>query len=121
MEYCYHIWGESSSTLLLDSVEAKAKRLINCPILSNSLDPLSLRDDIGAQSLYYRYYKGMCSRQLTSHIPQPLRRPRKTRGALLSHEYCVNVGDSRFTRCGASFFPATSVSVSYTHLRAHET
>ena len=109
MEYCSHIWGGSGSTLLLDRVEAKAKRLINCPILSDSLDPLSLRRDVGALSLFYRYYNGRCSRELTSRIPPPLRRPRNTRGALFSHENCVNIGDSRITRCGTSFFPATSV------------
>src|SRR5678816_391269 len=55
LEYCSHIWGGSGSTLLLDRVESKAKRLINCPLLSNSIDPLSLRRDVGALSLFYRY------------------------------------------------------------------
>src|SRR5678816_2221874 len=55
MEYCSHIWGGSGFTRLLDRVESKAKRLINCPVLSSSLDPLSLRRDVGALSLFYRY------------------------------------------------------------------
>lgn len=109
MEYCSHIWGGSGSTLLLDRVESKAKRLINCPLLSNSLDPLSLRRDVGALSLFYRYYNGKCSRELSSRIPPPLRRPRSTRGALLAHDFCVNIGNPRIVRCGASFFPATSL------------
>jgi hypothetical protein len=109
MEYCSHIWGGSGSSSLLDRVESKAKRLINCPLLSNSLDPLSLRRDVGALSLFYRYYNGRCSRELASRIPPPLRRPRCTRGALLSHQFCVDVGNPRLARCGTSFFPATSI------------
>ena len=109
MEYCSHIWGGSGSSSLLDRVESKAIRLINCPLLSNSLDPLSLRRDVGALSLFYRYYNGRCSRELASHTTPPLRRPRCIRGDLLSHEFCVDEGNPRLARCGASFFPATSV------------
>src|SRR5678816_3858491 len=35
MEYCSHIWGGSGFTRLLDRVESKAKRLINCSVLSS--------------------------------------------------------------------------------------
>src|SRR5678815_3678926 len=38
MEHCSHIWGASGFTRLLDRVESKAKRLINCSTLSSSLD-----------------------------------------------------------------------------------
>ncbi|KAL7648516.1 UNVERIFIED_CONTAM: hypothetical protein RMT77_000422 [Armadillidium vulgare] len=109
MEYCSHIWGGSGFTRLLDRVESKAKRLINSPTLSNSLDSLSLRSDVGALSLFYRYYSGKCSRELSTHVPPPLRRPRRTRGAMSAHQFCVDIGNSRLFRCGASFFPATSV------------
>ena len=101
--------GGSGSSTLLDRVESKAKRLINSPLLSNSLDPLLLRRDLGALSLFYRYYNGKCSRELAFLIPPPLRRLRCTRGALLSHQFCVDVGNPRLARCGASFFAATSV------------
>src|SRR5678816_4058635 len=46
MEYCSHIWGGSGFTRLLDMVESKAKRLLNCPVLSSSLDPLPLLRDV---------------------------------------------------------------------------
>ena len=101
--------GGSGSTFLLDRIEFKAKRVKNCQLLSNSLDPLSLRRDVGALSLFYRFYNGSCSREMTSSIPPPLSRPRSTRGAMLSHEFCVNVGNPSLARCGDSFFPATSV------------
>src|SRR5678815_3510703 len=63
MEYYSHIWGGSGFTRLLDRVESKAKRLINCSVLSSSLDPISLRRDVGALSLFYRYRSGRCSRE----------------------------------------------------------
>ncbi|KAL7638167.1 UNVERIFIED_CONTAM: hypothetical protein RMT77_011792 [Armadillidium vulgare] len=109
MEYCSHIWGCSGSSSILERVESKAKRLINCPLLSNTLDPLSLRHDVGALSLFYRYYNGRCSRELDSRIPPPLRRPRCTRGSLLSHQFCVEVENPRLASCGTSFFPAASI------------
>src|SRR5678815_4901607 len=109
MEYCSHIWGGSGFTRLLDRVVSKAKRLINCLALSSSLDPLSLRRDVGAFSLFYRYSSGRCSRELTTRVPPPLRRPRSTMGLVSAHEFCVDIGNSRLVRCGASFLPATSI------------
>src|SRR6201990_2143322 len=109
MEYCSHICSGSGFTRLLDRVESKAKRLINCSALTNSLDPLYMRRGVGALSLFYRYYSGKCWWDLSTRIPPPLRRPRSTRGALSAHKFCVDIGNSRIVRCGASFFPATSV------------
>ncbi|KAL7645007.1 UNVERIFIED_CONTAM: hypothetical protein RMT77_004831 [Armadillidium vulgare] len=109
MEYCSHICGGSGFTSLLDKVESKAKRLINCSALSNSLDSLSLRRDVGSLSLLYRYYSGKCSRELSTRVPPPLRRPRSTRGALSAHQFCVDIGNSRLVSCGAYFFPAIFV------------
>src|SRR5678816_1204109 len=69
MEYCSHICGGSGFTQILDRVESKAKWLINCSVLSTSLDPLSLRRDVVALSLFYRYRSGSCSREITTLIP----------------------------------------------------
>ena len=110
MEYCYHIWGGSGFTRLLDSFESKAKRLMNCSVLSSSLDLLSLRRDVGVLSLFYRDRSGRCSRELTTRVPPPLRRPSSsTRGAVSAHEFCVDIGNSRLVCCGVSFFPSTIV------------
>ena len=109
MEYCSHIWGGSGSTYLLDRVESKAKRLINYPLLTDFLDPLSLRRDVGALALFYRYFNGRCAREITTRIPPPMRRPRSTRLAASAHKYCVQLVNERIVSCGASFFPATSV------------
>ena len=41
MEYVSHIWGGSTHTALLETVESRAFRLINSPALTNSLQSLS--------------------------------------------------------------------------------
>ena len=94
LEYCWHIWGRSSSTYLLDRVWSKAKRLIDSPTLSSSLDPLSLRHDVASLALFYRYYHHHCSVELAGCMPPPLRRPRNTRQATSSHKYCVKIPSS---------------------------
>src|SRR5678815_4144381 len=81
------------------------RQLINCSVLSSSLDPLSLRGDVGALSLSYRYHSGKCSRELITHVPPPLRCLRSTTGAVSALEYCVDIRNSRLVCCGASFFP----------------
>src|SRR5678815_5775025 len=85
------------------------RQLINCSVLSSSLNPLSLRGDVGALSLTYRYHSGNCSNELVTRVPPPLRRLRNTIGAVSAHEFCVDIGNFRLVRCGASFFPATSL------------
>lgn len=54
--------GGSTSTLLLDMVEFKSKRLISYPLLLSSPGPTSLLRDVAALSLLYRSYNGGCSR-----------------------------------------------------------
>ena len=108
MEYCSHIWGGSPSTLLLDRVESKAIRLINCASLTSNLEPLSLRHDVAALSLFYRYYFGHCSRELAACVPPDMVRLRSTRQATLSHNFCVYIGNSRIDRFDVCFFPSTA-------------
>ena len=108
LEYCSHIWGSSSFVSLLDRVESKAIRLINDPSLTTPLDPLSLRRKVACLSLYYRYYFGHCSSELLDRIPQPLRRPRCTRQAAVSHRYSVELCNPRIGRYNDCFFPSTS-------------
>ena len=108
MEYCSHIFNSSTSTYLLDRVEAKAFRLINSPTITSSFSSLSLRRDVAALSLFYRYYFGHCSRELVACVPPPKTWPRNTRQAVSAHEYCVETGHARIARYDQSFFPSTS-------------
>uniref|UniRef100_UPI00358FB052 extracellular calcium-sensing receptor-like n=1 Tax=Myxine glutinosa TaxID=7769 RepID=UPI00358FB052 len=41
------------------------------------------------------YYFGFCSQELAACVPPPLARPRNTRQATTSHDYCVAIGKSR--------------------------
>ena len=108
LEYCSHVWGGSSSTRLLDRVESKAYRLIGSPTLTSSIPSLSLRRDVASLSLFYRYYFGRCSDELTTCVPPPKVWRRGTRLAASSHAYCVDVGNQRIDRYTTSFFPSTS-------------
>ena len=103
MEYASHIWSGSSHVSLLDKVEKKAFRLINLPKLTNSIQPLYQRRDVGTLSLFYRYYNGQCSSEISDCVPKPLRRARNTRLATQSHDYSVNLSNARVNRYSQSF------------------
>ena len=108
MEYCSHVWGGSPYTRLLDRVEAKAFRLVGDARLTSSLDSLSLRRRVASITIFYRLYFGYCSEELKSIIPPPLPRPRSTRQATASHNYCVRLSNDRISRHSESFIPSTS-------------
>ena len=108
LEYCSHIWGASSYTSLLDRVESKAFRLINDPVLTSSLDSLSMRRKVASLSLFYSYFHGCCSRELASCVPPPMRRPRSTRQATNAHLHSVEIVNSRIGRHSDCFFASVS-------------
>ena len=107
MEYNSHVWGGSTHTALLNRVESKAFRLINSCPLTDSLQPLSLRRNVASLSLFYRYYHGHCSSELSASIPPPMRRARNTRLAANSHPYSVQLSNARVNRYSQSFMHAT--------------
>ena len=92
---------------LLDRIESKVIRLVNSTNVTSKLDPLKLRHVVGSHSLFYRYYFGFCSQELAACVPPPLARPRNTRQATTSHDYCVAIGNSRVGHYDDSFFPST--------------
>jgi hypothetical protein len=110
MEYASHIWGYSppSHTVLLDRVEARAFRIINDPVLTNCLQSLSTRRIVASLSLFYRYYNGHCSSELSNRLPPPLRRVRATRLSIQSHPFSVQLVNPRLDRCARSFIYKTS-------------
>jgi hypothetical protein len=107
MEYCCHIWGGSSSCHILDRFQSKAFRLISSPLI-DPIPSLSHRRDVASLSLFYRYYFGHCSLELSNCIPPPLHRPRLTRQAVDSHQYAVALSQNRIQRYAHSFFPRVS-------------
>ncbi|KAL7638512.1 UNVERIFIED_CONTAM: hypothetical protein RMT77_011082 [Armadillidium vulgare] len=107
MEYASHIWGGSTHTAILEKVESRAFRLINSPALTNSLQSLSSRQIAASLSLYYRYYNGHCSSELSRHISRPLRRARETRLSAPSHPFSVQLSDPRLNRYAHSYMYST--------------
>jgi hypothetical protein len=91
MENNSTIWaGACQSTLkYLDSVQKRAIRLINDESITSSLAPLGHRRNIGALSLFYRYFVGKdtCSQEIKTILPELKTFARNTRLAANDHPY----------------------------------
>src|ERR1700755_81635 len=107
MEYASRIWGGSTHTALLEKVESRDFCLINSPALINYLQSLSARQIVASLSLYYRYYNGHCSFELSRRILPPLRRVRETRLSTQSHPFSVKLSDPRLNRYAQSYMYST--------------
>jgi hypothetical protein len=71
LKYCSHVWGMAFPTTLsiLDAIQRRAVRLINDPLLTQRLPSLAHRRAVGDLSLFYRYFYGFCSDELSSIVP----------------------------------------------------
>src|ERR1044072_3126891 len=107
MEYASYILGGFTHTVLLEKIESKVFRLINSPALTNSLQSLSARRIVASLSLYYLYYNGHCSSELSRRIPPPLRRALATRLSTQSHPFSVQLSDPRLNRYAHSYMYST--------------
>ena len=86
MEYCCHVWAGASVEILslLDKVQRRVVNVIG-PTLAANLQPLSHRRDIASLSLFYKYYHGRCSEELSSLVPSTRVATRVTRLSQRSH------------------------------------
>ena len=84
LEHCFHIWGASLFTYLLDRLESKAIHLINDPVL-NSLSaarwPVFFSFIANALATLLRSWRVACPLLCGDHV-RPVKRPRPT-GTLL--------------------------------------
>ena len=110
LEYCSHIWGGAPKTTLklLDSVQRRAVRLINKHSLTGTLQSLSQRRAVAALSIFYRYYHGQCSAELSTLIHPAAWSQRTTRSTTSQHPHCVQLNKCRTDRFANSFIPRTS-------------
>ena len=71
LEYRSHVWGAAppSTLSILDSIQRKAIRLIDDPVLTGRLPSLAHRRAVGGLSLFYRYFHRLCLEELASIIP----------------------------------------------------
>ena len=72
MKYYCHVWvGVPSCYLeLLDKLQKRIGRTVG-PSLAVSLEPLAHCWNVSSLSLFYRYYFGRCSSELTQLVPLP--------------------------------------------------
>ena len=72
MEYCCHIWAGAPNCYLelLGKLQKQICRTVG-PSHAVSLEPLGHRRNVASLSLFYRYYFGRCSSELTQLVPLP--------------------------------------------------
>ncbi|XP_065368895.1 uncharacterized protein LOC135961328 [Calliphora vicina] len=105
MEYNSHVWfGASKSILeLLDRVQERAKVLIGDNTVSNSIDYLEHRRNVGCVSLFYRYYN-----EITELVPDTRSFSRNTHLSAGAHPFVVDWSVNRTTHYREnSFFSRT--------------
>ena len=79
MEYCFHVWAGYPSCYLelLDKLQKRICRTVG-PSFASSLEPLAHRWNVASLRLFYRYYLGRCSPELSQLVPLPFSRGRST-------------------------------------------
>ena len=87
LEYCSHVWSSAPKhTLrLLDSIQRRAIRLIGDRELTENLDSLEHRRQVGDLTLFYRYFHGKCSADIARLIPPRAVHSRSTRRTTAAH------------------------------------
>ena len=92
MEYCCHFWAGAPSCYLelLDKLQKQICSIAG-PSPAASLEPLAHRRNEASLSLFYRYYFGRCSSELTQLVPLPFSRGRSTRYSDGLHDFSVTI------------------------------
>ena len=109
MEYCCHIWAGVPSCYLelLDKLKKQICRTA-APSLAASLELLAHRRNLASLSLFYRYYFGTCSSELTQLVPLHFPQGRSTRYSGRSHDFSVTIPRCCKDVYVNSFFPHTA-------------
>ena len=92
MEYCCHVWAGAPSCYLelLDKLQKWICRTVG-PSLAASLEPLAHRRNVASLSLFYRYYFGRCSSELTQLVPLPFSCGRSTHYSYRLYDFSVTI------------------------------
>ena len=99
MEYNSHIWAGAPKSILelLDRVQRRALALINDNSVSNSIDSLEHRRNVGCVTLLYQYYNGISAAEISELIPRARVFVRNTRLSSRSHPFVVDCPVDRTT------------------------
>ena len=92
MEYCCYVWAGAPSWYLklLDKLQKRICRTVG-PSVAAYLESLAHRRNVASLSLFYRYYSGRCSSELTQLVPLPFSRGRSTRYSDRLHDFSVAI------------------------------
>ncbi|XP_046976601.1 uncharacterized protein LOC124542738, partial [Vanessa cardui] len=110
MEYCSHLWAGAPQYQLLpfDRIQRRAARVIDDQALSDLLDPLALRRDVGSLCIFYRIFHGECSEELFGLIPAAEFHLRTSRQNSTFHPHHLDVRKSTTARFLRHFLPRTT-------------
>ena len=106
MESCHAQAGAPSCYLdMLDKLQKQICRTVG-PSLATSLGSLAHRHNIVSLSIFYKYYFGRCSFELTEVVPLPCSRARSTRYSNKFHfsvtiptcykDICIHISPNSF-------------------------
>ena len=89
MEYCSFIWDRAAHSHigLLDNIEKRALKLINCQSLTEHMESLSSCRKVVSLYVFYRMHFGLCSSELAMLVPPTKRQGRVTRQSEKSHPF----------------------------------
>ena len=90
MEYCCHVWAGAPSCYLdlLDKLQKQICRIVG-PSLAASLEPLAHRWNVTSWSLFYWYFSGMFSSELSQLVSLPFSWGMCTRYSDRLHDFSV--------------------------------
>ena len=109
MEHCCHVWAVAGNCYLnlLDKLQKHICNVVG-PKLSASLQTLADCRDVASISLFYRYYFGRCSSELSELIALLHIRGRFTRYFNRLHDFVVTVPRFNKKIHANSSFPRTA-------------
>ena len=109
MKYWCFVWAGAPSCYLelLDKLQKRICRTV-VPSLVVSLEPVAHSRNVASLSLFYRYYFGRYSSELSQLVPLPYSRGRSTRYSDRLHDFSVTIPRCYKDVFVDSFFPCAA-------------
>ena len=101
MEYCRHVWAGAPK------LQKWICRTVS-PSLAASLEPLAHCQNVASLSLFYRFYFGRCSSELTQLVPLPCSWGRPTCYSDGLYDFSVTIPRCHKNGYVNSLFPCTA-------------
>ena len=92
LEYCCHVWASAPSCYfeLLDKLQKQIYRT-TVPLLVVSPEPLAHYQNLSNFNLFYRYYFGLCSSELSQMVSVPYSQESSTHYSDRLHDFSVTI------------------------------